>query len=83
MVPAAEIHPFHLGEPLTELLLKAVQRGLQVIGILLAESMEMQTVKQFQQCRVLPHSIAEFIKRNTQTASLGARVIDCMLCGLS
>ena len=40
MMSAAKVDPFHLGQPLTELLLKAVQGGLQVIGVLLAESMK-------------------------------------------
>ena len=45
MMAAAEIDPFHAGQVSAELLLHRLQGGLQGIGVLLAEGVEMQTVQ--------------------------------------
>ena len=49
MVSAAKVQPLHIRQDVSEFLRHGVQGGLQRVGILLAEGVEMQSVQQLHQ----------------------------------
>ena len=49
MVSAAKVQPLHIRQDVSEFLRHGIQGGLQRVGILLAEGVEMQSVQQLHQ----------------------------------
>ncbi|MNW49694.1 hypothetical protein D3C74_271240 [compost metagenome] len=70
VMAAAEIDPFHLRQPCSELLFNRIQRGRQIVRVLLAQGMKMKTRHALQQFRT------EMLERHAKPRSDGARVVD-------
>ena len=70
VVAASEVHPFHLGQELSELRFKSLQHPFQGVGVLFAQGVKMQALDTVQQFRL------EFTLGNAQPGELSAGVVD-------
>ena len=70
MVAAAEIYPFEAMQIFSKLLLKGPCGGFQVVGILFAQGMEVQSIQQREQ------RLVKVCKGGAQPGAGGAGVID-------
>ena len=78
VVSAAEIEPLHPGQKVAEFLLYDGQRLGQCVGVLLAESVEVQSVQQLRQGGVLLHGGVPLGAGRAQPTARGAGVVDLM-----
>ena len=74
MVAAAHVEPFHIGEDVPKSLRNRRQGGLQGVGVLLAEGMEVQSVQQGGQLR--GHLPVPLGPGGPQPGAGGAGVVD-------
>ena len=75
VVAAAKIHPFHLRQVLAEMLLEGLQHAFQGVGVLFAESVEMEPFDAVQEFRF------ELRFGDAESRKLAARVVQVGLDG--
>ena len=72
MMAAAEVHPFHLIQVPPELLFKCFRSFFQIVGILFAKSVKMQTVQERQE------PLVKIFFRRPQAGARGTGIVDSM-----
>ena len=74
MVPAPHVEPFHLGQNVPKLLLDCMKGSFQIVGVLLAQGVEVKAVQQLQ--GGLVHLLVPHVPGHSHAAAGGAGVID-------
>ena len=76
VMSAAEVEPLHIGQQIAKLFCHGIQRHGQCIGVLLAESVEVQSVQKLRQAGVLRHGGIPCCAGRTKAAAGRAGVVD-------
>ena len=78
VVAAAEVYPLDVAEVLAESVDDGIEGGLQVVGVLFAQCVEVESVDEPEQGRMGADALLEDVERCAQTASGGTGVVDGM-----